>query len=255
MTDPELDLGLNDKVVLVTGAASGMGAAVAHLLAAASAHVHGVDRDGEGLAAAREGWAGTGHSIATADLGGVAACRSVVAEAEKAHGRIDAMIAVHALLVRCEMEDVDEETFDRLWQVNARSLYFLCQSVLPGMVARRYGRIVLFTSPGGFIGGTVRSSAYATTKSASLGLSRSIARRYGPDNITCNLVSPGAIDTPMGNIDLSPAEVTAIEQSIPLRRRGRPEEVAKAAVYLVSRWADYVNGHVLVVDGGSTMHA
>lgn len=255
MTDPTLDLGLEGKVALVTGAASGMGAAVARLLTAAGAIVHGVDRNGEGLAAARQGWAGTGHSIAAADLGSVAACRSAVAEAEAAHGRLDALVAVHALLVRCEMEEVDEETYDRLWQVNARSLYFLCQAALPGMVQRRYGRIVLFTSPGGFIGGTVRSSAYATTKSASLGLSRSIARRYGPDNITCNLVSPGAIDTPMGNIDLSLAEVSAIEQSIPLRRRGRPEEVAKAAVFLVSQWADYVNGHVLVVDGGSTMHA
>lgn len=250
-----LDLGLEGRVAIVTGAASGMGRSVAALLADAGATVHGVDIDADGLRRARASWSGAGHSAGVADLGQVQACRDVVSDAVSRHRRVDFLVAVHALLIRKELADVEEADFDRLWTVNARSQFFLCQAVLPGMAERRFGRIVLFTSPGGFIGATVRSSAYATTKSASLGLSRSIARRYGPCNITCNLVSPGVIDTPMGNLDLSADEIAAIEHAIPLRRRGTPDEVARAAVFLVSEWAGYVNGHVLVVDGGNTMHA
>lgn len=251
----DLDLGLEGRTALVTGAGGGMGRAIARLLAAAGAHVYGVDRNPDALAAASAEWAGNGHGTAALDLGKTADCAKAVADANKLHDRLDIVIAVHALLIRNEIADVDETEWDRLMAVNARSQFFLAKAALPLMTERRFGRIVLFTSPAGFVGSVARASAYAMTKGTSLGLARSIARTHAQHGITCNLVSPGSIDTPMLRTGLTDADVAGIAQAIPARRLGDPQEVAYGAVYLASRWAGYVNGHVLVVDGGATMHA
>lgn len=251
----DLDLGLDGRVALVTGAAGGIGRRVAELLAEAGARVFGVDRDAGALEDARANWAGEGHGSAVADLGAVADCKAAVSAATALHGRLDILVAVHALLIRRELDAVDEAEFDRQMAVNARAQFFLAQAALEPMRAARFGRIVLFTSPAGTIGSVARASAYAMTKGAALGLARSIARRYGPEGVTCNLVSPGSTDTAMLRSDLGAADLEAIRQSIPLRRLADPAEVALGAVYLASRWASYVNGHLLTIDGGSTMGA
>lgn len=248
-------LDLAGRVALVTGAAGGMGREVARHLAEAGAKVFGVDRNAEALAEATASWAGDGHGHAAQDLGDTDACAEAVASAHALHGRLDMLVAVHALLIRHEMAEVEPAEWDQLMAINARSQFFLARAALPLMTERRFGRIVLFTSPAGFIGAVARASAYAMTKGASLGLARSIARTHGQYNITCNLVSPGSIDTPMLRTGLAGGEVEAIAAAIPMRRLGAPVEVARAALYLVSGWGSYVNGHVLVVDGGSTMHA
>ena len=250
-----LDLGLAGRVALVTGAGGGIGRHVARLLAAAGAIVHAVDRDAEALAAARADWPGPAHTAEAAYLGDPAACARVVATATAAHGHVDILVAVHALLLRQELAEVDPQSFDRQMSVNARGPFFLAQAVLPQMAARRYGRIVLFTSPSGFAGALAKAAAYAMSKAAALGLARSVARRYGPDNVTCNLVSPGSTDTAMLHGGLGRDDLEAIRAAIPLRRLADPEEVALGAVYLVSRWGSYVNGHMLTIDGGSTMGA
>ena len=93
------------------------------------------------------------------------------------------------------------------------------------------------------------------SKGTSVGLARSITRTHAQYGITCNVVSPGSIDTPMLRTGLTDTDVAGMARGIPTRRLGDPQEVAYGAVYLASRWASYVNGHVLVVDGGATMHA
>jgi len=254
LTD-SLDLGLDGRVALVTGAAGGMGRAVARLLAEAGAKIFGVDRNGAALAEAAANWTRGGHGQGVIDLASTSGCAAAVAQAHALHGRLDILVAVHGLLIRNEIAAVEQPEFDQLMAINARSQFFLAKAALPLMTAQSFGRIVLFTSPAGFVGAFARATAYAMSKGASLGLARSIARAYGQHNITCNLVSPGSIDTPMLKTGLSEADLAAIASSIPMGRLGVPEEVAYGALYLVSRWASYVNGHVLVVDGGSTMHA
>jgi NAD(P)-dependent dehydrogenase (short-subunit alcohol dehydrogenase family) len=251
----DLDLGLAGRTALVTGAGGGMGRAVARLLTEADAHVFGVDHNPEALAAASADWAGEGHGSAALDLGKTADCATAVAAANKLHGRLDIVIAVHALLIRNDIADVDEVEWDRMMAVNARSQFFLAKAALPLMTERKFGRIVLFASPAGFMGSFARASAYAMTKGTSVALARSITRTHAQYGITCNVVSPGSIDTPMLRTGLTDADVGTMAQGIPTRRLGDPQEVAYGAVYLASRWASYVNGHVLVVDGGATMHA
>lgn len=250
-----LDLDLEGRTALVTGVAGGIGRQVADLLAAAGANVFGTDANADALSAASADWAGDGHETMPADLGDPGQCGRVVVRAHALHGRLDIVVAVHALLVRREMADVDAAEFDRQMNVNARAQYFLAQAALPLMTRAGFGRIVLFTSPAGYAGSVARASAYAMSKGAAIGLARSIARRHGPDNITCNLVAPGSIDTPMLRGDLGDAELNAITGAIPLRRLGDPAEVAYGVLYLVGRWGGYVNGHMLVVDGGAAMGA
>lgn len=248
-------LDLAGRAALVTGTARGMGRHTARLLAEAGAHVFGVDLDAAGLAEATTEWAGEGHGHAALDLSQTAACTEAIIQAQRMHQRIDILVVAHALMIRNEIAAVDEAEFDRIVAANARSQFFLAKAALPFMTAQSFGRIVLFTSPAGFRGSVANASVYAMTKSASLGLARSIVRSHGQYNITCNLVSPGSIDTPMMRTGLTDADVAAIAESVPMRRIGRPEEVARAAVYLASGWASYVNGHVLLVDGGATMHS
>lgn len=250
-----LDLGLSGRVALVSGAGGGIGRQVARLLAAAGATLHAVDRDAGTLSSARSEWPGDAHTIETADLGDVGACGAVVETALAAHGRVDLLVAVHALLMRQNLLDVDQDSFDRQMSINARSQFFLAQAVLPQMALQKFGRIVLFTSPSGFAGALAQASVYSMTKASSLGLARSIARQYGADNITCNLVAPGSTDTTMLRRDLSAETLNSIRAAIPMQRLADPEEVAFGALYLVSRWGSYVNGHMLTIDGGSTMGA
>jgi NAD(P)-dependent dehydrogenase (short-subunit alcohol dehydrogenase family) len=250
-----LELGLSQRVAIVTGATGGIGRQVARLLAEAGATVHAVDRDEAALTAAVSDWAGNGHTIEAADLSNVGHCARVVETATRLHGSVDILVSVHALLLRQDIADVDQDAFDQQMSTNARSQFFLAQAVLPKMTEQKFGRIVLFTSPSGFAGALAKATAYAMTKASAMGLSRSIARRFGQDNVTCNLVSPGSTDTAMLRNELSDADLDAIRGAIPLRRLADPEEIAMGAVYLVSRWGNYVNGHMLTIDGGSTMGA
>ena len=255
LSDTALALGLEGKGVLVTGAAGVIGAQVARVLAAAGARVFATDAATEALEAARASLPGERHSAEAADLRSAAACHALVARAAQALGRLDALVAVHALLIRRELTEVDEAEFDLQMAVNAKAQFFLSQAALPHLVAQGGGRIVLYSSVGGFVGSVAAASAYTMTKSAALGLCRSLARRHGPDGITCNIVSPGSVDTPMLRQGLTEADMARLRDAIPLRRFGAPEELALATLFLVSRWGGFVNGQVLTVDGGASMGA
>ena len=250
-----LDPDLQGRTAIVTGAAGGIGRQVARLLSAAGAHVFATDVDAEALSAAAADWAGGSHQTMAADLGETSECRRLVEAAHRSNGRLDILVAAHALLVRREMAEVEAAEFDRQMNVNARAQYFLAQAALPLMTKAGFGRVVLFTSPAGYMGSVARASAYAMSKGASVGIARSIARQHGRDNITCNLIAPGSIDTSMLREDLGSDELESIIGAIPLRRLGDPAEIAYAVLFLVGRWGSYVNGHMLVVDGGATMGA
>ena len=246
-------LGLEGRVAIVTGAASGIGKSAAEILAAAGARVTACDVNADGLKATVKGFAGSGHTAEVIDLGDLAACDTLIARTAKREGRLDILLNVAAVLKRIDVEQVDEAEWDRLMNVNLRSQYFLCRSAGEAMKPHRWGRIVNVSSGAGLVGGFVGATAYAITKAGIMTMTKSFAKDLGPHGITVNTLSPGAIDTPMQRTGMTRETLESARSRIPLGRMGLPAECARGAVFLASDLASYVNGHILAVDGGFLM--
>lgn len=251
---PDLSiLGLEGRVAIVTGAASGIGKSAAEILAAAGARVTACDVNADGVKATVKGFAGTGHTAEVIDLGDLAACDALIARTAKREGRLDILLNVAAVLRRIDVEQVDEAEWDRLMNVNLRSQYFLCRAAGEAMKPRKWGRIVNVSSGAGLVGGFVGATAYAITKAGIMTMTKSFAKDLGPHGITVNTLSPGAIDTPMQRTGMTKETLESARSRIPLGRMGLPAECARGAVFLASDLASYVTGHILAVDGGFLM--
>lgn len=251
---PDLSLlGLEGRVAIVTGAASGIGKSAAEILAAAGARVTACDVNSDGVKATVKGFAGTGHTAEVIDLGDLAACDALIARTAKREGRLDILLNVAAVLRRIDVEQVDEAEWDRLMNVNLRSQYFLCRAAGEAMKPRKWGRIVNVSSGAGLVGGFVGATAYAITKAGIMTMTKSFAKDLGPHGITVNTLSPGAIDTPMQRTGMTKETLESARSRIPLGRMGLPAECARGAVFLASDLASYVTGHILAVDGGFLM--
>ena len=251
---PELSiLGLEGRVAIVTGAASGIGKSAAEILAASGARVTACDVNADGVKATVKGFAGTGHTAEVIDLADLAACDALVKRTAKREGRLDILLNVAAVLRRIDVEQVDEAEWDRLMNVNLRSQYFLCRAAGEAMKPRKWGRIVNVSSGAGLVGGFVGATAYAITTAGILTMTKSFAKDLGPHGITVNTLSPGAIDTPMQRTGMTKETLESARSRIPLGRMGLPAECARGAVFLASDLASYVTGHILAVDGGFLM--
>ena len=213
-------LGLEGRVAIVTGAASGIGKSAAEILAAAGARVTACDVNADGLKATVKGFAGSGHTAEVIDLGDLAACDTLIARTAKREGRLDILLNVAAVLKRIDVEQVDEAEWDRLMNVNLRSQYFLCRSAGEAMKPRRWGRIVNVSSGAGLVGGFVGATAYAITKAGIMTMTKSFAKDLGPHGITVNTLSPGAIDTPMQRTGMTRETLESARSRIPLGRMG-----------------------------------
>lgn len=251
---PDLKLlGLEGRVAIVTGAASGIGQAAAQIMAAAGAKVTAVDVNADGVKATVAGFAGSGHTAEIVDLTDIAACDALVARTVSREGRLDCLLNIAAVLKRIDMEQVDEAEWDRLMNVNLRSQFFLCRTAGEAMKPNKWGRIVNCSSGAGIAGGFVGATAYAVTKAGIMTMTKSFAKDLGPHGITVNTLSPGAIDTPMQRTGMTKDTLEAARSRIPLGRMGLSAECARGAVFLASDLASYVNGHILAVDGGFLM--
>jgi NAD(P)-dependent dehydrogenase (short-subunit alcohol dehydrogenase family) len=244
------------SVVLVTGAAGGIGAAIAEAFAAAGGTVRLLDRDIDGASAqaaalrdrglvAEAGWVDVTES---------ASVDAAVAEALADHGRIDTLCNNAGIADGLKtVDEVDEEAWDQIFAVNVKGLFLATRAVLPGMRARGRGAIVNIASVAGFVG-AVSGAAYTASKHAVIGLTRNIAASYGRDGIRCNAICPGGIDSgmPLGDITdpILAERVSRIRSTMP--RRGSPAEIAGLATFLASDAASFVNGAVIVADGGWT---
>jgi NAD(P)-dependent dehydrogenase (short-subunit alcohol dehydrogenase family) len=254
---PEVtEIGLSGRVAVVVGAASGIGAATAIMLAKFGVHVAGVDVNAGGLDAVMSEIGGDGDLAIVADIAEVSECRRIVATTYAKHRRLDILVNVAAAIKRQPFEKIQEADYQRIMDVNIKSQFFLCQAALPYMKRAGWGRIINFSSPAGFVGGTTMCADYAASKAATVGLTRSIVKEYGRYNICANVICPGTIDTPLRRSGMTDEErqderVQAI-QRVPLGRFGSPQEVAYGVVYLASEWASYVTGQVLFIDGGKS---
>lgn len=249
-----MDLGLQNKIALVTGGSRGIGRAIAVALARQGVDVTFSYSSNEAAAqetvAAIEAAGGQATAVRF-DVGDPAAGKAAIDGIVKAKGALhilvnNAGISIDGLLMRYKDDDLE-----RIFRTNVHGPFFLARAAARPMMKARWGRIVMLGSVVGEMGNTGQA-AYASTKAALDGMAKSMARELASRGVTANVVAPGFIGTDM--TEALPEDVkSAMLSAIPLGAMGDPEDVANAVVYLASDAAKYVTGHVLHVNGGMYM--
>jgi 3-oxoacyl-[acyl-carrier protein] reductase len=241
------------RVAIVTGASRGIGRAIAERLSRDGCTVVLVSRTIETLQEVHESIAAAGGraEARACDVAEGEAVSALVEEAASTHGRLDILvnnagITRDGLLLR--MSDAD---FDDVLRVNLRSAFVACRAAARPMMRQRFGRIINVGSVSGLMGNAGQAN-YAAAKAGLVGLTKSIAKELGSKGITANVVAPGFIETDM-TAGLPQQLKDEVMKTLPLRRFGRPDEIAHAVSYLASDDAGYVTGQVLVIDGGLAM--
>ena len=245
---------LEGKVALVTGAAAGIGAAVARRFAAEGASVALTDVRVEAGTALGETLAAAGHRTCflPLDVTSESQWEDAVTRAGEALGAPTVLVNNAGIYARRLIEDTSTSELDRMLAVNVKGVFLGIKAVLPVMRAAGGGSIVNLSSVAGIIG-SAYSSDYNASKGAVRILTKCAAVQYAKDNVRCNSVHPAPIDTDMGWEALPEGEIREQRlREIPLARMGTPDEVANAVLFLASDEASYVTGSELVVDGGFT---
>jgi NAD(P)-dependent dehydrogenase (short-subunit alcohol dehydrogenase family) len=255
MSLPDKHACLTGKVALITGAASGIGRATALLFAREGAAVAITDISQTGESVAHEILQNGGRAIfEQADVTQAADCQRVVERTVREFGGIHVLFNNAGIMRRASVVDLSEEDWDRVMSVNVKSIFLMSRLVIPIMIKAGGGSIVNTASGWGLVGGA-RAAVYCASKGAVVLLTKAMAIDHGAQNIRVNCICPGDTDTGMLRNEaqqLGEREDLFLAQSArrPLGRIGRPEEIAKAALYLASDAASFVTGTALVVDGG-----
>ena len=246
---------LEGRVALVTGAGAGMGRSHATLLAERGADVIVQDVN----AAAADGTAaevrrhGRRCQVLVGDVREVGPLKAAIAGAEAALGRIDILVNNAGVAGQgLAIENIDEATFDLMFGVHVKGSFFATQAVLPGMKARRYGKIINISSNFA-MGGSAFASHYAAAKSALSGFVKSWARELAPYNIMVNAVAPGLLETDLTRNSLGLDRIRKMESEVPLGRLAKPVEISYAVAWLASAETDFMTGQVIAPNGGITI--
>ena len=241
------------QVVLITGGASGMGAAAAREFAAAGAAVVIVDRNAEGAGqVAREIGAGPPLS---GDVGDPAFCRRAVETTLTRHGRLDVLVNAAGIIVRADAEGTSDEDWARVMAVNVNGVFFMSRAAIGPMKRQGKGAIVNFGSIWGDVGaaGVV---AYCASKGAVHQITRAMALDHVKDGLRINAVCPGEVNTPMLRSaraePVTPDLLQRLAESVPLGRLAEPVEIARVVLFLASDDASYMTGSLVTVDAGYT---
>ena len=240
---------LNNRVAVVTGGSRGIGKAIALALAEAGAAVavNYRDRRDEAEAVVESITKAGGRGVAIgADVSDASAVRGMVKETEERLGAIDVLVNNAGMAAMRGLDDITEEDFDRMIAVNLKSAFLCTQAVLPGMRARRWGRIVNVSSIAARAAGGI-SVVYNASKAGLEGLTRGYAMRLATEGVTVNAVAPGLIDTDMGR----PLIEAGVVSRIPMGRFGTGDEIAQAVMLLVRD--AYITGQTLGVNGGGLL--
>lgn len=246
---------LGGVVALVTGGASGIGAATCRRLAAEGARVAVTDVNAEGAGEVAAEVAGSGYEL---DVRSTDSVGAAVADVEEQLGPVDVLVNNAGYDEFGFFVRTDEEQWDRVLAVNLRGTLAVTHAVLPGMQGRGRGRIVNIASEAGRVG-SQGSAIYSAAKAGVIGFTKTIARESARFGITCNAIAPGPIETPLLMSapeqlgELGERLVQGMVGATALRRLGTPEEVAAAVAFLASDDASYITGETLGVSGGLGM--
>ena len=241
-----------NKTIIVTGAGGGIGQAGALRLAREGAHVICMD-----IADSREDTArrikeyGVGSANAMAfDAFDSEDVKRVFQEAISTHGPIDGLVNCVGGGLPLSALDIDEDAFDKMFDMNVKTTYRACWAVLPHMQERRSGKIVNFSSVAGRSASVLQGPHYSSAKAAVIGLSRHLAREFGTHNINVNAIAPGVVGTERILEQMSDAQRQKTEAATPLGRIAAPEDIAGVVAFLASDDARHVTGVTIDVNGG-----
>lgn len=245
---------LDGQVAVVTGAARGIGAAIAAVLRAEGADVVIADVDGEAAAAGAAALdESAAHVLAVmTDVTVRSDLEALAAAALDRWGRIDILAANAGIYPHIPLDELEVEAFEQLMAINLRGVMFATQACLIPMRRQGYGRVVVTSSITGSVVGQPGYSLYGASKAAMVGFVRSAALEVATEGITVNAVLPGNIRTP-GFGDLGAEHEAGMLAAIPVRRLGDPEDVGWAMRFLASPEAGYITGQTLVIDGGQVL--
>ena len=249
-----MTIGLTERVAVVTGAARGLGQAIALRLIEEGASLICADIDFQSVQQV--------VSQATAqvvkalpiqvDVSKSDEVKAMIQEALNTFGKVDILINNAAIWETAKVEEMKEEQWNRLMEVNLKGIFLCCREVIPYMKTKNFGRIVNIASIAGRTGGNVPAAHYAASKGGVIAFTKALARELSPFGITVNCVAPGVCETPL--TQSWPREVKEnIRQRVPLGRLGNGEDIAGAVTFLVSQDANYITGETIEVNGGLLM--
>ncbi|CAN7541253.1 3-oxoacyl-ACP reductase FabG [Phenylobacterium sp. LjRoot219] len=240
---------LAGKTAVVTGAARGLGRAIALRLAREGAAVSAWDLNGEGVRETAALIAAAGGQVIAVQCNSAKAdeIARAVAETHAGLGKIAVLVNNAALSPFMKFQDITEQVWDDLMAVNLKGPFLCCQAVIPDMLEARWGRIINISSSSAQTG-SAHQTHYAATKAGVIGFTKSLAMEFADAGITVNTVPPGFVATE--GLQESPVDVAGFAPRTPMKRPGRPENIAAAVAFLASDDADYITGHTLSVNGG-----
>ena len=254
--NPNDNLGLTDRVALVTGGSRGIGRAVVALFASCGAHVVvNYVRDEAAAAETVELAQGYGVKAAAvqADVSRLDQAEQLLQQTVEHFGRLDFLICNAGIWEGAPVEAISEELWDKTLEINLKGTWSVCRAAVPLMKQQRFGRIVIVSSTAGQRG-EANVSNYAASKGGQISFTKSLAPELGPFGINVNCVAPGWVQTEMTDKALADTATSeSIKKSIPLGRVATPEEIAGPIVFLCSAWANHITGEVLNVNGGSVL--